>query len=233
MKILLTGFDPFDREKVNPAFEAVKLLPGTIAGAQIVKLEVPTQFVRAGEVLEAAMAEHKPDVVICVGQAGGRAAITPEKVAINLMDGRIPDNAGYQPVDVPIRADGPAAYFATLPVKAMVQRMQDAGHPRRRVLHCGHLCVQFTDVHAAFPYRPEISRRAGRVHSCALRHGAGRQQAAWHPQHGFTTNLPRAGKGRGSRGNMRPRHRRAHGHDPLIMAAQGGQSHGCIPAKGR
>mgnify|MGYP000830015024 FL=1 len=102
MKILLTGFDPFDREKVNPAFEAVKLLPGTIAGAQIVKLEVPTQFVRAGEVLEADMAEHKPDVVICVGQAGGRAAITPEKVAINLMDGRIPDNAGYQPVDVPI-----------------------------------------------------------------------------------------------------------------------------------
>ena len=129
MKILLTGFDPFDREKVNPAFEAVKLLPDTIAGAQIVKLEVPTQFVRAGEVLEAAMVEHKPDVVICVGQAGGRAAITPEKVAINLMDGRIPDNAGYQPVDVPIRADGPAAYFATLPVKAMVQRMQDAGIP--------------------------------------------------------------------------------------------------------
>ena len=75
------------------------------------------------------MAEHKPDVVICVGQAGGRTAITPEKVAINLMDGRIPDNAGYQPVDVPIRADGPAAYFATLPVKAMVQRMQDAGIP--------------------------------------------------------------------------------------------------------
>ena len=129
MKILLTGFDPFDREKVNPAFEAVKLLPDKIAGAQIVKLEVPTQFVRAGEVLEAAMAEHKPDVVICVGQAGGRAAITPEKVAINLMDGRIPDNAGYQPVDLPIRADGPAAYFATLPVKAMVQRMRDAGIP--------------------------------------------------------------------------------------------------------
>ena len=97
MKILLTGVYPFDREKVNPAFEAVKLLPDTIAGAQIVKLEVPTQFVRAGEVLEAAMAEYKPDVVICVGQAGGRAAITPEKVAINLMDGRIPDNVGYQP----------------------------------------------------------------------------------------------------------------------------------------
>ena len=83
MKILLTGFDPFDREKVNPAFEAVKLLPGTIAGAQIVKLEVPTQFVRAGEVLEAAMANISPMSVICVGQAGGRAAITPEKVALS------------------------------------------------------------------------------------------------------------------------------------------------------
>lgn len=129
MKILLTGFDPFGGERVNPAFEAVKLLPDTIAGAQIVKREVPTQFVRAGEVLEAAMTAHRPDVVICVGQAGGRAAITPEKVAINLMDGRIPDNAGYQPVDVPIRADGPAAYFATLPIKAMVQRMRDAGIP--------------------------------------------------------------------------------------------------------
>ncbi len=129
MKILLTGFDPFGGETVNPAFEAVKLLPGTIAGAQIVKQELPTQFLRSGQVLEAALREHKPDVVICVGQAGGRAAITPEKVAINLMDGRIPDNAGYQPVDVPIRADGKTAYFSTLPVKAMVQRMRGAGIP--------------------------------------------------------------------------------------------------------
>ena len=129
MKILITGFDPFGGETVNPAYEAVKLLPDTIAGAEIIKLEVPTRFHRAGAVLENAMQRHKPDAVICVGQAGGRAAITPEKVAINLMDGRIQDNAGYQPVDVPIRADGPAAYFATLPVKAMVQRMRDAGIP--------------------------------------------------------------------------------------------------------
>lgn len=129
MKILITGFDPFGGETVNPAYEAVKLLPDTIAGASIIKLEVPTQFRRAGEVLEAAMQQHKPDVVICIGQAGGRAAITPEKVAINLMDGRIPDNAGYQPVDVPIRADGETAYFTSLPVKAMVQRMRDAGIP--------------------------------------------------------------------------------------------------------
>lgn len=129
MKILITGFDAFGGETVNPAYEAVKLLPDTIAGAEIIKLEVPTQFHRAGAVLEDAMQRHKPDAVICVGQAGGRAAITPEKVAINLMDGRIPDNAGYQPVDVPIREDGETAYFASLPVKAMMQRMRDAGIP--------------------------------------------------------------------------------------------------------
>ena len=129
MKILITGFDPFGGETVNPAYEAVKLLPDTIAGAEIIKLEVPTRFHRAGAVLEDAMQRHKPDAVICVGQAGGRAAITPEKVAINLMDGRIPDNAGYQPVDGPIREDGETAYFTSLPVKAMVQRMRDAGIP--------------------------------------------------------------------------------------------------------
>ena len=125
----ITGFDPFGGETVNPAYEAVKLLPDTIAGAEIIKLEVPTRFHRAGAVLEDAMQRHKPDAVICVGQAGGRAAITPEKVAINLMDGRIPDNAGYQPVDVPIWEDGETAYFTSLPVKAMVQRMRDAGIP--------------------------------------------------------------------------------------------------------
>lgn len=129
MKILITGFDPFGGETVNPAYEAVKLLPDTIAGAEIIKLEVPTRFHRAGAVLEDAMQRLKPDTVICVGQAGGRAAITPEKVAINLMDGRIPDNAGYQPVDVPIREGGETAYFTSLPVKAMVQRMRDAGIP--------------------------------------------------------------------------------------------------------
>lgn len=129
MRILITGFDPFGGETVNPAYEAVKLLPDTIAGAEIIKKEIPTEFIRAGEVLESAIIECKPDVVICVGQAGGRSAITPEKVAINIMDGRIPDNAGYQPVDVPIQKDGPTAYFSSLPVKAMVQEMKDAGIP--------------------------------------------------------------------------------------------------------
>ena len=84
MKILITGFDPFGGESVNPAYEAVKLLPDTIAGAEIIKLQVPTRFTLSGTVLEAAVNEHRPDAVICVGQAGGRSAITPERVAINL-----------------------------------------------------------------------------------------------------------------------------------------------------
>lgn len=129
MKLLITGFDPFGGETVNPAFEAVKLLPDTIAGAQIIKLPIPTQFIRSGEVLEAAINEYKPDAVICVGQAGGRSAITPERVAINLMDGSIPDNAGYQPVDEIIREDSESAYFTSLPVKAMVQKMRASGIP--------------------------------------------------------------------------------------------------------
>lgn len=129
MKILVTGFDPFGGEIVNPAYEAVKLLPDTIAGAQIIKLQVPTRFALSGTVLEAAVNEHLPDAVICVGQAGGRSAITPERVAINLADASIPDNAGDQPVDEPIRKDGAPAYFTSLPVKAMVQKMRAAGIP--------------------------------------------------------------------------------------------------------
>lgn len=173
MKILITGFDPFGGESVNPAFEAVKLLPDAIAGAQIIKLEVPTQFLRAGAVLEAAMEEHQPDVVLCIGQAGSRAAITPEKVAINLMDGRIPDNAGYQPVDVPIQEDGETAYFSTLPVKAMVQKMRAAGIPAALSYTAGtYVCnylmytllylidKKFPTVHGGFVHVPYAMEQA-------------------------------------------------------------------------
>lgn len=129
MKILITGFDPFGGETVNPAFEAVKLLPDEIAGAQIIKLEVPTVFGKAGETMEAGILANNPDVVICIGQAGGRSGITPEKVAINFQDGRIADNAGYQPVDVIIKEDGQTAYFTSLPIKNMVAKMREAGIP--------------------------------------------------------------------------------------------------------
>ena len=129
MKILLTGFDPFGGESINPAYEAVKLLPARIGNADILKQEVPTVYGRDEKVLEAAIEEFQPDVVICVGQAGGRNGITIEKVAINLMEARIPDNDGNQPVDEPIKQDGENAYFTTLPIKAMVKKMCEAGIP--------------------------------------------------------------------------------------------------------
>ena len=94
MKVLLTGFDPFGGESVNPAFEAIKLLPSTIAGAEIVYVEIPTEFKKSAPAVEAAIKEHNPDIVINVGQAGGRSCVTVEKVGINLADARIPDNAG-------------------------------------------------------------------------------------------------------------------------------------------
>lgn len=129
MKILVTGFDPFGGESVNPAYEAVKLLPDVIGGAEIFKLEIPTVFSLSGQAVEEGIRKYQPDVVICVGQAGGRASISVEKVAINFVDARIPDNNGEQPLDEPLQADGPAAYFATLPVKAMVQHVREAGLP--------------------------------------------------------------------------------------------------------
>ncbi|BCA85833.1 pyrrolidone-carboxylate peptidase [Enterococcus saigonensis] len=124
MKILITGFDPFGKEKINPALEVVRRLPDEILEAKIIKLEIPTVFEKVGLTIEKAIKENQPDVVINIGQAGGRFAITPEKVAINLADARIADNAGYQPLDKTIFSDGKTAYFTQLPVKAMVAAMQ-------------------------------------------------------------------------------------------------------------
>ena len=129
MKILVTGFDPFGGESINPALEAVKKLPDTISGAQIIKQEIPTVFERSIKVLEDAIKEHEPDVVLSVGQAGGRYDITVEKVAINLQDARIPDNDEAQPVDKKVFEDGENAYFATIPVKAIVENINKAGIP--------------------------------------------------------------------------------------------------------
>ncbi len=129
MKVLMTAFDPFGGESINPAFEAVKLLPDEIAGATIVKVEVPTVFRKALEVLNAALEREKPDIAIAIGQAGGRFDITPERVAINVDDARITDNEGNQPVDEAIYADGKSAYFATLPIKAMVAAIREGGLP--------------------------------------------------------------------------------------------------------
>jgi pyroglutamyl-peptidase len=171
MKILVTGFNPFAGEKINPAIEAVKKLPARIAGAQVIKLEVPTEFHRCGKVVKQALIINQPDIVICVGQAGGRAAITPERVAINFSDGSIPDNAGYQPHDEAIQADGPAAYLTQLPIKAEVSAIRQAGLPAQisnsaGTYVCNHLFYQveylraheFPKIKAGFihiPYLPE------------------------------------------------------------------------------
>ena len=129
MKILITAFEPFGGESVNPAQEAVALVRDRIADAQIVKCTVPVVFGKAIETVCAAIDREKPDAVLCVGQAGGRFGLTPERVAINVDDARIPDNDGNQPVDRPIAAEGATAYFATLPIKAMVEAIQRAGVP--------------------------------------------------------------------------------------------------------
>lgn len=129
MKILVTGFDPFGGEVINPAIETVKRLPDTIAGAKIIKLEIPTVCHQSLRVIDEAIAGYDPDVVLSVGQAGGRPDITVERVGINVDDCRIPDNAGDQIVDEPIYADGPAAYFVTVPIKAMVQRIRERNIP--------------------------------------------------------------------------------------------------------
>ncbi|GHU72666.1 pyrrolidone-carboxylate peptidase [Spirochaetia bacterium] len=128
MKLLLTAFDPFGGEKVNPALEAVKLIPDRIGGVDIVKLEIPTVFRKSIDRVVEAIEKEKPDVVFCIGQAGGRFDLSPERVAINVDDARIPDNEGNQPVGT-IYEDGENAYFATLPIKAMVKKIRDAGLP--------------------------------------------------------------------------------------------------------
>ncbi|GHU78982.1 pyrrolidone-carboxylate peptidase [Spirochaetia bacterium] len=128
MKLLLTAFDPFGGEKVNPALEAVKLVPNKIGGVDIVKLEIPTVFRKSIDRVVEAIEKEKPDAVFCIGQAGGRFDLTPERVAINVDDARIPDNEGNQPVGT-IYEDGENAYFAALPIKAMVKKIRDAGLP--------------------------------------------------------------------------------------------------------
>ena len=129
MKVLITGFDPFGGESINPALEAVKKLPDTICGAEIIKLEIPTVFRKSLEKIEENIIKHNPDIVISVGQAGGRFGITPERVAINVDDARIPDNESKQPIDVPVFEGGENAYFTTLPIKAMVEEMKKGNIP--------------------------------------------------------------------------------------------------------
>ena len=164
-KILVTGFQPFGGESMNPAWEAVSRLPDTIGDATVTKVEVPVVFGRGPEAVERAVEEVEPDLVLCVGQAGGRAKITPEFVGINYADARIPDNDGCQPVAERIVDGGPDAYFATLPVKAMVQAMQEAGVPAEVSYTAGtYVCndVMYSLLHTLATRHPGV--RGGFLH---------------------------------------------------------------------
>jgi pyroglutamyl-peptidase len=128
--ILLTGFEPFGGQRINPSWELARALDGqVIAGARVVALCLPCVFGAATAAMNQALLAHQPVLVLALGQAGGRAELSLERVAINVDDARIADNAGQQPIDEPVLAGAPAAYFSTLPIKAMVAGLHEAGLP--------------------------------------------------------------------------------------------------------
>ena len=171
--ILLTGFEPFDGESVNPSWTIASALDGeSIAGARVAAVRLPTEFRGSLRVLRAALRRHPPMLAIALGQAGGRAALSVERVAINVDDARIPDNAGARPVDVPVVRGGPAAYFSTLPVKAIVAALRARGIPAEvsqtaGTFVCNHVfyalqhALAGSRVRSGFvhvPYLPEQAR---------------------------------------------------------------------------
>ena len=162
-KLLITGFDPFGGETVNPSWEAVKLLPDTLGDYALTKLEIPTVFGRAAQtVLETAL-PLQPDVILLIGQAGGRTAITPEVVGINLREARIPDNAGVQFSNVPVIPDGPAAYFTTVPVREMVKAITEAGIPASLSYSAGAFVCNDT-LYALLHHYHNSDTRVGFIH---------------------------------------------------------------------
>lgn len=171
-QLLITGFDPFGDQHINPAWETVRALPDTLGAYQLTKLEIPTQFSKASEKILALAQSLHPDVILSVGQAGGRDAITPERVAINLMDARIPDNLGYQPREVPIVPGGPDGLFSTLPVSAMAQSVVQAGLPGRVSLSAGSFVCNDTLYRLLFHFSGSPTR-VGFVHVPYLPQQAG------------------------------------------------------------
>ncbi|NCT83437.1 MAG: pyroglutamyl-peptidase I [Comamonadaceae bacterium] len=178
MNILLTGFEPFGGDAINPSWEVARSLQGQVMGDATVHARcLPTSFRAAPAALEAALTVFKPELVIALGLASGRAEISIERVAVNLIDARIPDNAGDRPQDVPVRADAPAAYFSTLPVKAMRNGLRAAGHPAGLSLTAGaFVCNQ-----VFFELQHRLAGRgvkSGFIHLPALPEQAARAQPA-------------------------------------------------------
>lgn len=165
MKLLFTGFEPFGGEAVNASYEAVCRLPDRIGNVQIIKAQLPTAFRKCIPVLEQILKTERPDAVVCVGQAAGRAEITPEKVAINYADARIPDNAGMQPIDEALVPYAETAYFSTLPIRSIVKKISDAGIPAKVSYTAGTFvcnCVMYHVLRMAKEQYP--SMRAGFIH---------------------------------------------------------------------
>ena len=128
-KLLITGFQPFGGADTNPSWLAVQALPDVVGEYELCKLEIPVVFGEAADLVLAKAKEIQADLVIAVGMAGGRESVTPERIAVNIQDARIPDNAGNQPRGAFVAEDGPAAYFSTLPLRAMIAAMKEAGVP--------------------------------------------------------------------------------------------------------
>jgi pyroglutamyl-peptidase len=165
MKLLLTGFEPFGQEFVNPSWEAVKAIPDMVEGVEVVKVRLPVTFKGAAVMLEQAVDEFRPDVVLCVGQGSGRSEVNIERVAINMADSKKPDNDGYQPEEMPVRAEAPDAYFSNLPVKRLVEVLHEAGVPAVVSNSAGaYVCnsVFYTALHLVHHKYPDM--RAGFVH---------------------------------------------------------------------
>jgi pyroglutamyl-peptidase len=164
-RILLTGFTPFDNQEINPSWEAVRALDGKYIGDhQVVSRLLPTAFADSQRELDSMVSEFEPSILLGVGQAGGRSRLSLERVAINVQDARIADNAGAQPIDEAVVAGGPAAYFSTLPIKAMLKALLDEGLPAEvsntaGTFVCNH--VAYLMLHIAASHR---GMRAGFIH---------------------------------------------------------------------
>ena len=159
MKIIVTGFDPFGGETINPSIECVQALL-EIEGVELIRLELPTVFKESAKRLNEVINDVKPDAVLSVGQAGGRPGITMERIAINVDDARIPDNISQQPIDEAIQLDGEAAYFTTLPIKRIVKAIREAGIPAEvsnsaGTFVCNHIMYQalFAATKADKPFK--------------------------------------------------------------------------------
>jgi pyroglutamyl-peptidase len=167
VNVLLTGFEPFDKEALNPSWEAVRALEGwRCEGAAVHARRISCVFGAALAELDCAIDELQPQLVLGIGQAGGRSEITPERIAINVDDGRICDNAGCQPIDVPVVAGAPAAYFSSLPIKAIVRDLRAAGIPAAvsntaGTFVCNHL---FFGLMHRIATRPLPGMRGGFIH---------------------------------------------------------------------